>query len=126
MFIIEKIIEQIVIQKNGDDPDPNSVIASINVQALMDQLTNLEQIKEQETKYSKLLEKSRKLEKELSQLQTLKKTDSIRRNDTPLRENIPYPSIAELKNFVQENFEANNSNLYQQLIAAIVCSLINF
>ncbi|KAJ3270137.1 Disheveled-associated activator of morphogenesis 1 [Terramyces sp. JEL0728] len=71
ILVIDKLVQQIIIQRNGEDPDPTSVLANIDMRHFMGELDNVESLKEQENRYQKQLEKSKRLEKEI---ETLKET----------------------------------------------------
>ncbi|KAI9364411.1 formin homology 2 domain-containing protein [Zopfochytrium polystomum] len=65
MFLIDKIIQQICIQKNSEDPDPGAALADIDVRGLVADVIDSTKLKEFEDKYRKQLEKTKRLEKEL-------------------------------------------------------------
>ena len=65
MLVIDKLVQQLSIQKHGEDPDPSVVLANIDVRDFVGQMDNVETLKEQEQRYQKQLEKARRLEKEL-------------------------------------------------------------
>eukprot|EP00842_Homolaphlyctis_polyrhiza_P000475 jgi/Hompol1/1428/HPOL_002697-RA len=68
MMIIDKVVQQIVLQKEGEDPDPVAALANIDMRNLVGDLTNTSILREQEEKYQKQLEKTKRLEKELQAL----------------------------------------------------------
>ena len=65
MLFIEKLIQQICLQKDSEDPDPASALAAIDVKGIMADITDTSKYRESEEKYRKQLEKSRRLEREL-------------------------------------------------------------
>ena len=72
MLILEKIIQQIILQKDGDDADPSAALLNIDMRSIINDLANAtgggSNAREAEEKYRKVLEKSRKLERELADL----------------------------------------------------------
>ncbi|KAI8924051.1 hypothetical protein BC831DRAFT_467748 [Entophlyctis helioformis] len=68
MMIIDKIVQQVVLQRDGEDPDPMAALVNIDVRSLVGDMTSTEILKEQEEKYRKQLEKSKRLEKEITSL----------------------------------------------------------
>lgn len=68
MMIIDKIVQQVVIQRNGDDCDPLIALTSIDMRNLVGDIIGGggERSKDFDEKYKKQLDKSRKLEKELN------------------------------------------------------------
>ncbi|RKO85022.1 armadillo-type protein, partial [Blyttiomyces helicus] len=65
MFIIDKIIQQIVLQRDEEDPDPATVLADLDIRAMVAELMDTDKLREQEDKYRKQVEKAKRLEKEL-------------------------------------------------------------
>lgn len=64
MSVIDKLVQQLVIQREGVDNDPATLLTSIDMRLLIDvQGGNTKD----DEKYKKQLDKSRKLEKELQQ-----------------------------------------------------------
>ncbi|KAH6581690.1 hypothetical protein BASA60_002277 [Batrachochytrium salamandrivorans] len=68
MMIIDKVIQQIVLQRDGEDPDPVAALANLDMRHLVGDMTSTEILKDQEEKYQKQLEKSKRLEKEITNL----------------------------------------------------------
>lgn len=68
MFIIDKVVQQIVLQRDSEDPDPAAMLADLDVRAMVAELLDTDKIREQEDKYYKQVEKSKRLEKELATL----------------------------------------------------------
>ncbi|KND03814.1 uncharacterized protein SPPG_01270 [Spizellomyces punctatus DAOM BR117] len=68
MFIIDKVVQQIVLQRDSEDPDPAAMLADLDVRAMVAELLDTDKIREQEDKYRKQIEKSKRLEKELETL----------------------------------------------------------
>lgn len=66
MMIIDKIVQQIIIQRDGDDSDPAVALTSIDMRSLVSEILGGEKSKDIDEKYKKQLEKSRKLEKEVN------------------------------------------------------------
>ncbi|EGF79568.1 hypothetical protein BATDEDRAFT_89642 [Batrachochytrium dendrobatidis JAM81] len=68
MMIIDKVVQQIVLQKDGEDPDPIAALANLDMRHLVGDMTSTSILKDQEDKYQKQLEKSKRLEKEITSL----------------------------------------------------------
>lgn len=68
VFIIDKIVQQIAIQRNGEDFDPSAVIAELNFKNIIADLENSDRIRLEEEKYKKNAERLKKVEKELAEL----------------------------------------------------------
>ena len=66
MMIIDKIVQQIIIQRDGDDSDPAVALTNIDMRSLVSEILGGEKSKDIDEKYKKSLEKSRKLEKEVT------------------------------------------------------------
>lgn len=67
-MIIDKIIQQIIIQRDGEDSDPAIALSSIDMRSLVSEILGGEKSKDTDEKYRKQLEKSRKLEREVNVL----------------------------------------------------------
>lgn len=65
MFVIDRVIQQITIQRNGEDPDPNAALAELDFRAIVTDLLDTDQVRTDEEKLKKQMEKTRKLEKDL-------------------------------------------------------------
>jgi hypothetical protein len=111
MYVIEKVIEQITIQKEGEDRDPSAVIANLDMRIFMDSLSNVESMKLQEVKYHKQLEKSRRLEKELDA--NLASTVDVVVGDSGQK-------IAVLKGLLMEKVKAADPLIFDRLVEALV------
>lgn len=107
MFVIEKLISQITIQTSGQDHDPASVIANIDMRHFMDTLGNVEAMKDQESRYQKQLEKSRRLEKEMGSMQTGTNPENAKK-------------IKELQDLLTEKISSADPSLFSRLSSALV------
>ena len=68
MYVIDKVVAQILLQKDSEDPDPASAVADIDVQRWISELTEvLDKTAASEDKYRKQLEKAKRLDKELEE-----------------------------------------------------------
>lgn len=68
MYVIDKVVAQILLQKDSEDPDPASALAEIDVQRWIAELTEvLDKTAASEDKYRKQLEKAKRLDKELDE-----------------------------------------------------------
>ncbi|KAJ3097088.1 Lysophospholipase 1, partial [Phlyctochytrium bullatum] len=65
MLLIDKIIQQISIQRDSEDPDPAAALADIDVRGIMADLVDTNRLREADEKFRKQLERAKKLEKEL-------------------------------------------------------------
>lgn len=65
MFIIDKVIQQIVIQRDGEDPDPSAALAELDFRSIVNELMDADRIRVEEEKMRKQMEKTRKLEKDI-------------------------------------------------------------
>ncbi|KAJ3174768.1 Dishevelled associated activator of morphogenesis 2 [Geranomyces variabilis] len=65
MFIIDKAVQQIVLQRDSEDPDPAAMLFDLDVRSMVADLVDTDRIREQEDKYRKQIAKSKRLEKEL-------------------------------------------------------------
>ncbi|KAJ3413863.1 Dishevelled associated activator of morphogenesis 2 [Chytridiales sp. JEL 0842] len=86
MFLYDKIIQQISIQKDSEDPDPGAALMELDVQALVSSEggvgVDLSKVREVEEKYRKQLEKAKRLEREVDGLkQESKSRDELRKNE---------------------------------------------
>ncbi|KAJ3019022.1 hypothetical protein HKX48_002457, partial [Thoreauomyces humboldtii] len=70
MFIIDKVVQQIVLQRDSEDPDPAAMLFDLDVRAMVAELVDTDKIRDQEDKYRKQIEKSKRLEKEIEVLKT--------------------------------------------------------
>ena len=70
MFVIDKLIAQISLQKEGFNPDPMVALTQIDMRQLMNGLANFEAMNEQESRFQKQLEKTKRLEKEIVELES--------------------------------------------------------
>jgi hypothetical protein len=68
MLVIDKMIQQLMLQRNGEDTDPTVVIANIDMRDFVGEMDKIESLKEQETRYQKQVEKATRLEKEIEKL----------------------------------------------------------
>ncbi|KAI8815088.1 hypothetical protein BJ742DRAFT_782312 [Cladochytrium replicatum] len=75
MFIIDKLIQQVAIQRDDEDPDPGAAILDLDFGEIMTQLADTDRLKEQEDKYRRQLDKSKRLEKELDGARTSAETE---------------------------------------------------
>ena len=64
MFFIDKLIQQIVIQRENEDFDPAAAVTNINVKSMVSALNDTDKVRLDEEKYRKQLEKTKRLEKE--------------------------------------------------------------
>jgi hypothetical protein len=125
MFVIEKLVQQITIQKNSEDHDPAVVVANIDMKEFIDALANVEAMKEQEVRYQKQLEKSRRLEKELSNVKPAISsthpaavTNAISKSPTYSAE--ADKKIQELQDLLQEKIISTDPGLFSRLTTAFV------
>ncbi|KAJ3330667.1 hypothetical protein HDU76_005130 [Blyttiomyces sp. JEL0837] len=112
MFFIDKVIQQITIQKNSEDPDPGAALAELDVKSFMNELQDTSKIRESDEKYRKQLEKSKRLEKELEAAKVDSKSDPKTKQDleAKVQENKTLQTslnqakkdIAELENILKE------------------------
>jgi hypothetical protein len=65
MLIIDRVVQQLTIQRSGEDLDPASSLSNIDVYNLLASMDNIEVLKEQESRYQKQVGKTKRLEKEL-------------------------------------------------------------
>lgn len=63
MFLIDKIIQQIVLQKDGNDPDPLAAIVNLDVKAMVAELNDTDRIQREDEKLRVQVEKCWRLEK---------------------------------------------------------------
>ncbi|KAJ3270093.1 hypothetical protein HK104_004982, partial [Borealophlyctis nickersoniae] len=70
MFIIDKVVQQIVLQRDTEDPDPAAMLADLDIRGMVAELMDTDKLREQEDKYRKQLEKAKRLEKELETAKT--------------------------------------------------------
>jgi hypothetical protein len=70
MFLYDKIIQQISVQRDSEDPDPGAALMDLDVQALIttDGGADITKVREVEEKYRKQLEKAKRLEREMEGL----------------------------------------------------------
>ncbi|KAI8898114.1 hypothetical protein BC833DRAFT_649016 [Globomyces pollinis-pini] len=68
MLVIDKLVQQLTLQRSGEDSDPSVLLANIDMSKFIGDLNNVESLKEQEARYQKQLEKSKRLEKEIEML----------------------------------------------------------
>ncbi|KAI9209295.1 formin family protein [Polychytrium aggregatum] len=70
MNIVDKVVRQIVIQREGEDPDPGAALAELDVRSLMNHLMETDKDKEHEERYKRQVDKSKRLEKEVESLRS--------------------------------------------------------
>ncbi|KAI8999424.1 formin homology 2 domain-containing protein [Gaertneriomyces semiglobifer] len=80
MFILDKLVQLVVLQKDNEDPDPAAIIAELDVQAMVAELADTDKIREYEDKYRRTVDKVKRLEREVEEskkaLDDAKPTDS--------------------------------------------------
>ena len=129
MFIIDKVIQQIVIQHEGEDPDPGAALAELDFRSMVNDLADTDRIRMDEEKYRKQAEKSRKehndlkreLDEERSKLSAMASNNST--ESGPLRSalNESRKDIHRLENYLREKCLMNEtseeifSNVYKSL-----------
>jgi hypothetical protein len=99
IMVIDKMIQQLMLQRNGEDADPTMVIANIDMRDFVGEMDKIESLKEQEQRYQKQVEKAKRLEKEIEQLKaeltttkkTLKSSGSVSEDRTSLP-GVPAPT----------------------------------
>ena len=76
MHIIDKTIQQIVVQQDSMDPDPSASLAHIDVKMILSKMAvDGDRLRETEERLKKATERYRRLERELDNVKT---TDSNR------------------------------------------------
>jgi hypothetical protein len=69
MHIIDKTVQQIVIQKDSIDPDPASSLANIDVKSILSKMAvDGDRLRETEERLKKAMDRYKRLEKELDNL----------------------------------------------------------
>ena len=69
MHIIDKTVQQIVIQKDSIDPDPSSSLANIDVKSILSKMAvDGDRLRETEERLKKAVDRYKRLEKELDNL----------------------------------------------------------
>jgi dishevelled associated activator of morphogenesis len=71
MLIIDRLVQQIVLQVNGEDLDPSACLVNLDMRVVTGEVENLGALQEQELRYQKQVEKARKLENENEVLKSL-------------------------------------------------------
>ncbi|KAJ3096868.1 hypothetical protein HDU97_005466 [Phlyctochytrium planicorne] len=72
MLLIDKVVQQITVQKDSDDPDPAAALTDIDVRGIVADLVDTNRLREADEKFRKQLERAKKLEKEVEQLKVAK------------------------------------------------------
>ncbi|KAI9093467.1 formin homology 2 domain-containing protein [Phlyctochytrium arcticum] len=105
MFIIDKMVQQIVLQRDSEDPDPAAMLADVDVRAMVAELIDTDKLREQEDKYRKQVEKSKRLEKELESLKGGTPGNGVNGKDedgkTPAQLAAAGAEISELENLLK-------------------------
>jgi sialic acid synthase SpsE len=70
MFVIDKVIQQIAIQRGGEDCDPSAALAEIDFRSIVNDSSDSDRVRGAEEKLRKQVEKSRRLEKDLIVVKT--------------------------------------------------------
>ncbi|KAJ1552668.1 Dishevelled associated activator of morphogenesis 2 [Nowakowskiella sp. JEL0078] len=117
MFIIEKVVQQIVLQKDDGDPDPAAALMNLDIREMVAELLDTDKVRDQEEKYRRQLDKSKRLEKELdSSKNTLeiekKKLETVHSEeikDLKLKLNDATKNTKELESLLKERF-ANSTD----------------
>lgn len=98
MHIIDKTIQQIVVQQESMDPDPSASLAHIDVKMILSKMAvDGDRLRETEERLKRATERYRRLERELDNVKT---TDSTR---------------VILRNHYIHNFELNQDRLLRPL-----------
>ncbi|TPX38459.1 hypothetical protein SeLEV6574_g07774, partial [Synchytrium endobioticum] len=128
MYVIDKVVAQILLQKDSEDPDPASALAEIDVQQWVAELTEvLDKTAASEDKYRKQLEKAKRLEKELDEERKKSKEHSneleqkvqeTQAENTSLTIAVTTlkRDVAALEHLVQERFDATDSKSTPDLL----------
>ncbi|KAJ3124435.1 Disheveled-associated activator of morphogenesis 1, partial [Irineochytrium annulatum] len=113
MLLIDKIIQQISIQRDSEDPDPAAALADIDVRGIVSDLLDANKLREADDKYRKQLERAKRLEREVDgmrsqmgkesgdvRLELVKKTEELQ---TTMKELAAVRrDAAELENILRE------------------------
>ena len=68
MLIIDKVIQQIILQRSGEDPDPAAVLTNIDILSILNKLDNHDVLKELEARFTVQNDSIKKLEDEIDRL----------------------------------------------------------
>ncbi|KAJ3218661.1 Disheveled-associated activator of morphogenesis 1 [Dinochytrium kinnereticum] len=77
MLLIDKIVQQISIQRDSEDPDPAAALTDIDVRGIVADLVDTNRLRESDEKFRKQLERAKKLEKEVEQLKASKASADV-------------------------------------------------
>ena len=103
MLIIDKVIQQIVIQKDGEDGDPASALADLDMRAMIAELTGGSNYKENEDKYKKQVDKNKRLEREMNTLREVMENEKNKmKNDLQEQLNSKIEALFGSKKVIQE------------------------
>ncbi|TPX33081.1 hypothetical protein SmJEL517_g03929 [Synchytrium microbalum] len=129
MYVIEKVVAQILLQKDSDNPDPASALASIDVQQWVAELTEvLDKTAASEERYRKQLEKAKRLEKELDEeKKKSKEAASAQKVANLATENATLTSsigglkkdLAALEHLVKERFDSTDNKSAAELLSRL-------
>ncbi|KAJ3232490.1 Disheveled-associated activator of morphogenesis 1 [Chytriomyces hyalinus] len=68
MFIIDKVIQQVTLQKNSENADPAAALMELDIRSIINEFSDPNKSRELEDKLRKAHEKARKLEKDMDNL----------------------------------------------------------
>nr|KAJ3420068.1 hypothetical protein HK105_006158 [Polyrhizophydium stewartii] len=120
MMVIDKVVQQIVLQRQGEDPDPMAAIAALDMRHLVGDMTSAEILREQEEKYQKQLEKSKRLEKEIN---SLTKAGEPAGDEVKMKLMNAQRQVKELENLLKEKISSAEDgekllNKFQTIVGA--------
>ncbi|KAJ3223051.1 Dishevelled associated activator of morphogenesis 2 [Clydaea vesicula] len=132
MFIIDKVVQQIVIQRDGEDSDPSVALTELDFRSILADLTDTDRIRMEEEKFRKQVDKNRKLEKEIGEMKNELEKERGRSSLTSLEKTITIPALQnnlektkqdlelinnffEEKNFLNDKYKDIFSRIYKNL-----------
>ena len=78
MMVIDKVVQQIILQRDGQDPDPSAALAALDLRSLLTDSNSADRRDDLDEKYRRQYEKTKRLEKELASLSKTISSSEIR------------------------------------------------
>ncbi len=125
MLIIEKVVQQITLQRDGEDTDPAATLLNIDMRSIVADLLNSSGMgpnaREAEERYRKVLEKSRKLERELAEMREQEVRTQTKANDENVKD--LKRRLAELENAAMKAAQFIESTFFICLLVLLNMSV---
>ncbi|KAI8615776.1 hypothetical protein BC830DRAFT_1168331 [Chytriomyces sp. MP71] len=130
MFIIDKLVQQVTLQKNAENTDPAAALLEIDVRGLANEFGDANKTRDLEDRLRKALERSRKLEKDMDTLKAAgvandsgvaKKEEEIR--TLTMQFNAARREITDLNKLLKEKISVTEGGV--ELLAKLQATPVN-